>query len=142
MEFLAGYSALLDYRYWFNPNPVPLGPTLVGSIFTFFAWFLIAWAVLVLLARGIRKHEPHKAKILRRFGSVFGSTGLLGLLLLFFAYEQLPLLRMRLWLLPLLAYFSFRLCRLGVHAVREYPRERAAIAERQRFLKYLPQRKA
>ncbi|MEK9152004.1 MAG: hypothetical protein AAB692_01425, partial [Patescibacteria group bacterium] len=95
-----------------------LGPTLVGSIFTFFAWFLIAWAAMVLLSRGLRKNEPLKAKLLRRFASVFGSTGLIGLLFLFFAYEQLPILQMRFWMLPLFGYFCYRLSRLAFHLIR------------------------
>lgn len=141
MEFLAGYKAFLDYRYWLNPNPVPLGPSLVGGVFTFFAWFIIAWAGLRLAARWLQKTEPLKAGIARKFASVMGTTGALGLLLLFFAYEQIALLGMRFWLLPLSFYFLFRLMRIAIYVVRDYPIERGKIEERRRFEKYMPARK-
>jgi len=141
MHFLAGYAALLQYRYWVNPRPVPLGPSLVGSIFAFFGWFVVAAAVLYILARYLKKRDPLKGDVVRRFARALISTAVLGYIFLFFSYEQLPLLGMRLWFLLVFVLFTVWLVRAIVFALREYPRLRDAEVERRRFEKYLPKSK-
>jgi nitrate/nitrite transporter NarK len=141
MDFLRGYAAFLDYRYWLNPSPVPLGPSLVSGILSFFAWFLIAAIVLRLAAHGLRKKDALRAEILRRFARILSTTGLLGLLFLFFTYEQLPLFGMRLWFLLLFALFLVWLGRFVAYAVREYPQKRHQLDERRQLEKYLPKKK-
>lgn len=134
-------SALLDYRYWLNPNPVPLGPSLVGSVFVFFAWFVVAAVALIIGAGVLKKRNVMLATAFRRFSALFAVTGLSGLLLLFFAYEQIPVFGMRLWLLPLAAYFFVKLSRIVLYVARDYPRERERAIERERLERYLPQRR-
>ena len=141
MNFLSGYAAFLDYRYWLNTNPVPLGPTLAGGVFAFFAWFLITSLVLAIIAHAVAKKDALKAGILQRFSASMGTTGTLGLLLLLFAYELVPIFDMRLWLLVLFIIFAIWIMRIAWHVVREYPVERARIAERARLEKYLPHHK-
>lgn len=138
MEFFRGYAPLLDFHYWFNPRPVPLGPSLVGGILAFFVWFLVAAVALWLIARGLRKDDPLKAGIVRRFSGLLGASGSIGLFLLLCAYEQLPLLGMRFWTLFLFIMFVIWLCRIIAYIVRDYPARRAEIAERQRLQRYLP----
>lgn len=138
MHFLVGYAALLDYRYWVNPRPVPLGPSLVGSVFAFFGWFVIASVVLYVLARYLKRRDRLKESVVRRFARVMSWTAALGYLFLFFTYEQLPLLGMRLWFLLLFALFAVWLVRAIVFALKDYPRMRLQEAERQRHEKYLP----
>ncbi|MFH2062703.1 MAG: hypothetical protein ABIJ46_00945 [bacterium] len=138
MNFFAGFAPFLDYRYWLNPSPVPLGPSLVGSMAVFFAWFLIAAVVLYLVARSMRRHDRLKADICRRAGNLMLTVGLLSMLELFFAYEQVPVLGMRLWFLVILVVFIEWLVKLVVFAVRDYPVIRRQEEERARFEKYLP----
>ncbi|MBN1585364.1 hypothetical protein JW899_03290 [Candidatus Uhrbacteria bacterium] len=138
MPFLAGFAAFLDYRYWINTRPVPLGPSLVSGFLLFFCWFLAAALVLFLLYRLYRKGDGLRAGIFRRFAGILTNVGLIGLLILFFAYEQAPVLGMRLWFLVLVAYFLVRLGQLVVYVIRDYPRRKAIIAERRRIRKYLP----
>lgn len=138
MDFLRGFAPFLDYRYWFNPRPVPLGPSLFGGILAFFGWFLIVAVALWLMARGLRKEDPLRAGMLRRFARLLAWTGSIGLLLLLFAYEQLPLLGMRFWVLFLFIMFVIWLCRIITYIVRDYPLSRAQVTERQRLEKYLP----
>lgn len=134
-------SALLNYRYWLNPNPVPLGPSLVGAVFVFFAWFIIAAIALAIGAGVLKKRNVMLTTAFNRFAMLFAVTGIIGLLLLFFAYEQIPVLGMRLWLLPLAAYFFFKLSRIVLFIVHDYPRDHARQIERERLEKYLPKRK-
>jgi hypothetical protein len=138
MGFLRGYAPLLDIHYWFNPRPVPLGPSLVGGILAFFGWFLVVAVALWLIARGLRKEDPLRAGVIRRFSGLLGTTGTIGLLLLLCAYEQLPLLGMRFWVLFLFIMFVIWLCRIIAYIVRDYPARRADLVERQRLQKYLP----
>jgi phosphatidylserine synthase len=141
MAFLRGYAAFLDYRYWMNPNPIPLGPSLVSGILSFFAWFLIVAVGLHLAAHGLRKKDPLRAEMFRRFSGLLSTTGLLGLLFLFFTYEQLPLFGMRVWFLLLFVLFLALLVRFVIYVVREYPQKRHQLDERRQIEKYLPKKK-
>lgn len=141
MEFLRGFSVFFDYRYWFNPAPVALGPSLVSGILSFFAWFLIIGVGMFIGAHWVRKTHPRRAGLLRRFGWLLLWTGILGEMCLFFAYEQLPLLGMRLWFLATFLYFLIKLGFIVWYLVRDYPRERKEEEERRRIEKYLPRKK-
>lgn len=141
MDFLAGYAPFLNWKYWLNPHPVPLGPSLVGGIFAFFGWFIIATIVLRLVAYSLKKKDGLKAGIFMRFARLMSTTGFLGLLSLFFSYEQLPLLAMRFWFLLLFIMFTAWLLRIAIYVVRDYPAMRDRVAERSRFERYLPKRK-
>jgi len=138
MAFLRGFAPFLDYRYWFNLYPVPLGPSLVGGIFAFFGWFIIAMIIFRLVAHGLKKRDPLKAAIFLRTSALLGTTGILGLLFLFFAYEEVPLLRMRFWFLFLFVMFAAWVVRIALYIVRDYPVLRDERLERQRLRKYLP----
>jgi len=141
MNYLAGYAAFLDYRYWLNLRPVPLGPSLVESIVAFFGWFLLASVVLYFVANHLKRHDSLKEEVVRRFARLMLTTAILGYVFLFFAYEQIPLLGMRLWFLVLFVLFCVWLVRAIVFAVRDYPQLRQRDTERARFAQYLPNAK-
>ena len=141
MAIFSSYAAFLDYKYWLNVHPVALGPDLVNGILSFFAWFVIAAVVLRLAARGIKKTQPRTAQLLRKFAGPLFVTGILGLLLLFFTYEQAPVLGMRLWFLLLATYFLFLIGRVVTFAVIDFPQLRREDAERARLMKYMPKKK-
>jgi hypothetical protein len=135
---LKGFAPLLDYKYWSNTHPVPLGSSLVAGIFAFFGWFILLALVLWLLSRWLKVGDRLKADIFRRFSGLLFSTGLLGLLVLFLTYEQLPLLGMRFWFLLVAVYFVARLVVTVAYTVRDYPAAKARAAERKRLTKWLP----
>jgi len=141
MGFLAGYAAFLDIRYWINPFPVPLGPSLVSQIFGFFAFFVVAAVALYVVAHTLRKKDELRANLLRRLGGPLLVTGVFGLFCLFFAYEQAPFLGMRFWFLLVMTYFLVRLGMIVSYAVRDYPGLRSAQAEKQNLAQYLPRKK-
>ncbi|MDD5251787.1 MAG: hypothetical protein PHT12_04100 [Patescibacteria group bacterium] len=140
LSFLKGFAAFLDYRYWFNPNPVPLGPSLVSGILAFFGWFLFLAIVLYFVARSLKKRDGLKAEVFRRFAGLLFMTGCAGLVALFLAYEQIPFLGMRLWFLATFLYFIIKLGFVTVYAVREYPARRSQVVARERLERWLPQK--
>jgi Ca2+/Na+ antiporter len=141
MNFFVGYAALLSYRYWINPRPVPLGPSLVGSIVAFFGWFVLASVVLFLVARHFKRPNRLLSDAIRRFARLMLVTAGLGYMFLFFAYEQVPILGMRLWFLLLFVLFSVWLVRAIMFVVRDYPHLHQQENERTRFERYLPKAK-
>jgi hypothetical protein len=141
MAGLAGYKPLLDYRWWFNPRPTVLGPSLVGDIFAFFGWLLCLGIVLHVAGLALLKRDPLTSGVATRFGHLLTTTGLLGYVFLFFTYERIPLLGMRFWFGLLLAMFAVWLGRIGVYLAKDYPKELAHRKERFRFEKYFPKRR-
>jgi hypothetical protein len=107
----------------------------------FFAWFLVAAGVLYAVSRYFKKVDDLKQGIFRRFARLLLNVGVLGMLILFFSYEQAPILGMRLWFLLLFVYLLVRLGFLITYIIRDYPRHKAAVVERERKEKYLPRRK-
>lgn len=141
MGIFRSLAPFVDYKYWLNLHPVALGPDLVTGLLSFFAWFVIAAVVLRVVARFLKKKQPRVAQLLRRFAGPLVVTGILGLLLLFFTYEQAPVLGMRLWFLILGVYFLYLIGRVVAFAVIEFPQLRREDAERARLQKYLPGKK-
>lgn len=138
MQFLSNITPFLDYRYLLNLNPIFLGPSLVGAIFTFISW-------LALIAIGgyayfvfIKKANALKAGIGRKVARLFGTTAAFGYLLLFFAYEQVPFFAMRLWPVVLLIAFVAQLINLAVYLVRDYPKLKHERDEQSKYKKYFP----
>jgi hypothetical protein len=110
---------------------------LVEAIFAFLGWFALAAVALYVASRVLKKRDKLKTEVLRRFSRAIGYTAVFGYTVLFFTYEQLPFLGMRLWFLVTFVMFCVWLVRAIVYAVRDYPRLRDSEAERRRFEKYL-----
>lgn len=141
LSFLRGFKAFLEWQYWLNPNPVPLGPSLVGGIMSFFGWFVVAGVALSVIAGWLKKRDRLKSQAIGRFSSPVFWTGIFGLLALFFAYEQIPFFGRRLWFLLVFVVFVAWLIPPVLFVARDYPRERRALAEKARFEKWLPKKK-
>ncbi len=141
MQFLRGFAPLLDYHYWLNSYPVPLGPSLAGGIFVFFAWFLLTSLILHLISHGMHEKNALKADNLKRIVHLLSTIGFLGLLILFFSYEQLPFLGMRFWFFLLFILFLVWLIRIIIYIICDYPKKKSIQEDRERLLKYLPKRK-
>lgn len=136
---LAGYEAMLNPGYWLNPRPVPLGPSLVGGFVFFLAWFLLAALALFVAAHVVRRGgDKLKAKVLAKFADALLASGLLGYLLLFFVYEQVPILSMRLWAIFWLGLFCWWIALAVGFAVKEYPARKLQIEKLREMGKYMP----
>lgn len=141
MGIFRSLAPFVDYKYWLNLHPVALGPDLVTGLLSFFAWFVVAAVALRVAARFLKKKQLRVSQLLRKFAGPLFVTGILGLLLLFFTYEQAPVLGMRMWFLFLGIYFLFLIGRVVTYAVLEFPRLRREDAEKARLQKYMPGKK-
>lgn len=138
MDTISSLPWYLDYRYWLNPYPVPIGPSLVAQIMAFFGFFLLAAIVLAGVAHALRKRDALLASLLGRFAAPVAWTGVLGMLFLFFAYEQSPFLGMRFWFLFITGFFLVRLGYAVHYAVREFPRLRLERRDKAEFERWIP----
>ncbi len=131
---------LLKISYWFDINP-PLMNELMGQIiFWFFAIFLIVGAVIRVVGSK-RKDDKFVIAIFNKFGTLFLTSGFLGLLLYFFSYEQIYLFGARFWFLILGIIFLVWLGYIIRYIKKTVPKEKAEIAEREKFEKYMPKSK-
>lgn len=135
---LVGYKAFLTLGYWFNIRPVPMPRSWLIGLDIFFGIFILGGIVAAVLSK---KKDVHLTKRLLKFSRLGWAIGLLGFLWLFFSYEQAVVLGSRFWFLILLLAAATRLFFLVKDLIKNLPRERAAMVERERFLKYLPKKK-
>ena len=131
------FSKLLNLGFWFAIKPSPLGEkTVLIMAIGFLA--IVAVAILFKFIARTKKKNPPQIKLLKKLSRMFSTMALVGLVLLFFSYEQIYILGSHfwflVWLLGLLVWAVFIL----IYAVRKMPREKEEFAKRQRFLKYLP----
>jgi hypothetical protein len=123
-----------SFSYWLNLRPNPIEPTAQKFFLSFVIILLVLTVVFFVLKL---KNRSFYNRIWRKLNTFFLTNFIVGLLFLFFAYEMIPFLSSRFWLLLWLMsdlvwlYFIIRLL-MGV------PKIRKAIAKEKEFKKYLP----
>lgn len=132
-------TSLLSLSYWFNVRPIPFVPGLDKAL-------IIGFGILFLLGIGgfllLLKHgwsKPAK-KIISRFANTLTWIGLIGALLWFFNYEQIVILSMRAFFLPLIVWFGFDVYWLYKYLRIEIPQQEQLMREREQRFKWLPRR--
>lgn len=131
---------LLSLNFWFQMQPPMFLPWV--SIF-----FLVVFSALVIVGiiAKIYAVKSNQEKLTRRAvqraGNLLLTMGLIGLLIWFFTFENVPILSMRIWLLVWLgsaiawAWSIIRYVRV------EIPAKHSMQAERDRMNKWLPKAK-
>ncbi len=124
---------LFSFKYWFNFNP---------GFFVFSAQIAISVFLLLLLSAGIFFYFYRKRagayKVLVNDLHVFSlSNFLIGLLLLFFAYQQIHFLSARFWFLLWIILILFWFVNI-VKKFRKIVSKREEREKRKEFEKYLP----
>jgi len=122
--------------FWFDRYPWPFEPIAF--------WVALAVLILVLLFgiftvwRRQRLMDKINQKIWQKFGNLFFSFSVVGLILLFFKQQRLPYLGMRawlgLWILICLAWLVF----IIKFIIKEIPQIKEAKKQRAEIRKYLP----
>jgi len=131
---------LLQVSYWLDISP-PLMDELMGQvIFWCFAIFLIVGAVIRVVGSK-RKDDKFVIATFNKFGTLFLASGFLGLLFYFFSYEQIYLFGARFWFLVIGITFLVWLGYIIRYIKKTVPKEKAKIAEREKFEKYMPKKK-
>ncbi|NTW22544.1 hypothetical protein HGA34_03310 [Candidatus Falkowbacteria bacterium] len=126
---------LLTLKFWFSTRPGDLTAQAQAGMLVFAALL----AAIGFYAWRWRKQNP-KGLYRKIYGRImsFGFTNLaINLLLLFFEYEAVPILSMRLWLLIwLISMVAW--ARLIVRDIQKMPQIRSQIAEDKKLKKYIP----
>jgi len=89
----------------FNPRPVPVGAVGLKILMLIVIGFFLVSILLKIQAKKFDKASRLKAKAIRRIASNFTVFRFLFALYLWFVYEGLPILSMRLWFLVLVLFF-------------------------------------
>ncbi len=126
---------ILDWSYWFHQPFIARGSTMWIWVII----FLVAiFSGLILKFIQQQLSEKYQKKIVNSFSNVGLTSGLLGLLWLFFRQERVPFLAWRFWLLFFVAYALYVIVKNLKFIITRLPKIRAEHAERAQKEKYLP----
>lgn len=131
----------LKISYWFNSFPGPFTPIVDRMILILMsALFLAGIGVYVfrMLSKGLSKEAK---RLLTRYAELLFSAGLSGLILYVFSWQQIPILSMRFFYVIWLAGFGFWTWSILRYQLKDLPKNRAAMAERMAYEKWLPKKK-
>ncbi len=124
---------LLTWQYWFSVNPaqlISLGMIILASLV---GLFVLAAIIFFLLKR---KGSFYRG-VFKRLYNFSVANFLIGLIVLFFNYENIPFFAARFWLglwaIGMLIWLYFILIK-----IKEIPAKKQAIAAEQAKKKYLP----
>ena len=125
---------LLTLKYWINMRPETfssLGFKFLGIFLGSLTVFIFIFYLLKIRKRGLY------FKIWRSLQTFCLSNLFIGLILLFFSYESLPFLSMRLWFLlwglSMLIWFGFIF-----KTLMTIPKEKEKLSKEKEFKKYIP----
>ncbi len=129
-------TLLLSPRFWFAVQWNPLQPSTAILMASTFGVLLLAGVLLRVVPKRRKEVDLPLRRALARGGNVLVTTGFLGILLTFGAYEQAGILAARFWFLLLLALFlgwgGWALWKAHILV----PAEREAASIRARFKRY------
>lgn len=138
---MINFTKLSELHFWFQIRPLPMSKGFALAFLIFFA-LMIAAKVGIRMHVAKAKRELTKAdkKLYDLIQSLLLTMGSLGILWTFFAYEGIPILSARFWLvlwiigLIIWIYFIVR------YYVLEYTDFKIKLAEKERLQKYLPKK--
>lgn len=128
-------NILLSPSFWFELRPGVLSPFVFRSLIVFLSLLLAGILVFNLLKK--QKSAGLYRKIWVNLGTFCLGNLIIGLFLLFFAFEQLPFLAMRVWfLLWFVGMFVWIL--FIIKKMSKIPDIKQEKAEKEEFQKYIP----
>ena len=132
---------LFRFSFWFNMSMVPFMPWLERSLPIFLAALAAAGVGMLLFSKLGKGLEKTNRRFWRQSGTAALLSGLTGLLLLFFHWQRVPVLTMRiLWVVWGVGYGYWGFAIWKEH-FKILPAERAKAAERAAYEKWLPKPK-
>ena len=132
--------SIFSLSYWFSIRPVSFIPVVEkGLIIAFGFLFVLGIAGFLLML----KHGQSKTKkrIVRRFSNTWVWIGILGAILWSFTYENVVILSMRIFYLPLIIWFLWDFYWLFKYLRVEVPQHEQMVREREQYHKWLPKKK-
>ena len=138
---MINFAKLTELHFWFQIRPLPMSKGFTIAFTVFFLLMITAKAGLrIYTSRMKRVLTKADKKLFDLIQSMLVTMGFLGILWTFCAYEGIPILSARFWLILWLAgllvwvYFIMR------YYVLEYTDFKIKRAERERLEKYLPKK--
>ncbi len=125
---------LLSFKFWFTMRPPMLLPIYLKALIFFIVVLGISIFVFSFLTK--RKKSIYN-RILRKLSNFCLGNVVIGLIILFFSYEMVPLLSSRFWFLiwgiemAVWLFFIFRI-------TREIPKKKEEMEKDKEFKKYIP----
>lgn len=126
---------LLQLDFWFNLRPIPLLPFYNKALIAFTGLLL----VLAIISFFIKK-QYKKSAYRRATESIFSLTTtnfFLGLLILFFNYERIPLMSARFWLILWVIEMAIWIYFI-VKGIKTLPQKQEETQREKEYKKYLP----
>lgn len=133
-------TTVLQPKYWFDFSPSPMSGTSEKVLLAFFGLVFIVGLVLRTMEKR-KKLERFVARAVHRGTHVGLTMGALGILFLFFGFEQVRLFGARFWYLFWLIGFLVWLGFILHEYFKVAPREKKIEDLRRQREKYLPRKK-
>ena len=134
------FSAIIQPKYWFDLSPSPMSGTSQKVLLAFFVTLFIAGMVLRAMEKS-KRFDRFVGRAVHRASHIGVTMGCLGLMFLFFSFEQVRLFGARFWFLfwviGLLVWLGFVL----YDYLKVVPREKQLEDVRRQKEKYLPKKK-
>lgn len=139
-SFMVDFSSLLNPKYWFDLTPAPMSGLTEKILLVFFSVIFLC-GLFLRLAEKRKRLDRFAARAVRSTSRLGVTMGCLGLLLLFFSYEQVRLFGSRFWFFLWVLGALFWLVWIGRDYYKVAPREKVAEDIRKQRERYLPRRK-
>lgn len=130
---------LIDPGFWFDLTPVRMVPVFEASFFVLFAALVIGGAVIRIYLRN-RPQEKYVAILWRRIAKIASISGVLGFVILFFAFEEVQVFGSRFWFLVWAVGVTYAAVSLARFMKHQVPQLRLREQSRAEVNKYLPRR--
>jgi len=131
---------ILKTSYWFYQPFIAIGGVKWFWIVGFLALVLVGMIAKIVRIYN-KKLGPGAQEVLRRAGNMLITTGLLGLLWIFFRQQQVTFLAWRFWLVLWLILFVWWGYKVVYYSIKRLPLISSEQSKKQLMGKYLPKNK-
>lgn len=132
-------NQLFSLDFWFRLQPMSMTPIFIQVLFVFFTSFIILGAISTMVAK--RKEEDrYMTRAYKQISSMFSTMGWLGLIILFFSYEELYLIGSRFWFLVWGIGLLVWAIKIAKYIKVDVPELRESKKSKEEVNKYLPRR--
>jgi len=131
-------SRYLDWHYWISSNPTALSSKVTMIILVFFALLVLAEIILrIYLSKFSSKIDKPMRKLFFKCESFLLWSSITGFFWLLFAYEGIPVLSAKYFMIIWFIIFAVWAFNISVYATKKMPLWRKAIKDKSNFDKYL-----
>lgn len=134
------WQELLSLHFWFTSQPGVMNDVIIKIMLIFFA-ALIFFALILSLIKARKGADNLGKKLIGKWQSFLATMGFVGLILVFFFFEQVYLFSARFWLIGWIIGAGVWLYFVFHYWLKEMPRRRAEKVAKGRFEQYLPRKK-